>query len=41
MGESESLAERNARIYLYYIREEHTHFTEIAKEFDEEYSKKA
>jgi len=38
--ESENLTERDARIYLFYIREKHAHFVEVAKEIDEEYSKK-
>lgn len=38
-GESDKLTERDARIYLYYIREEHSHFVKIAEELDEEYSK--
>jgi hypothetical protein len=38
--ESENLTERDARIYLFYIREKHTHFVEVAKEIDEEYRKK-
>lgn len=38
--ENENLTERDARIYLFYIREKHTHFVEVAQEIDEEYGKK-
>lgn len=33
------MVEADARIYLFYIREEHKHFVEIAKEIDEDYEK--
>lgn len=32
------MEEIDARIYLFYLREEHKYFLEIAKEYDEEYS---
>ena len=38
-GEDDKLTEKDARIYLYYIREEHKRFVKIAEEIDEEYSK--
>ncbi|ABW68535.1 hypothetical protein [Desulfosudis oleivorans] len=38
--ENENMTERDARIYLFYIREKHVHFVEVAKEVDEEYTKK-
>ncbi len=38
-GENKTLTERDARIYLFYIREKHPHFIEIAKEIDGEYTK--
>jgi hypothetical protein len=34
------MSERDARIYLFYIRKNHSDFVEIAKEIDEEYNKK-
>ena len=39
-GKNESMEESDANIYLFYIREKHSHFVEIAKEIDEEYNKK-
>jgi len=38
--ENGNLTERDARIYLFYIREKHTYFVEATKEIDEEYRKK-
>ncbi len=37
---NERMEESDANIYLFYIREKHSHFVEIAKEIDEEYNKK-
>ncbi len=37
---NESMRESDARIYLFYIREQHSRFVKIAEELDEEYSKK-
>lgn len=31
------MTERDARVYHYYIEKEHSHFVEIAKEYDQEY----
>ena len=39
-GKHEIMNETSARIYLFYIREQHSHFVEIANEIDEEYNKK-
>ena len=39
-GEHDNMTEISARIYLFYIREQHLHFVEIANEIDEEYNKK-
>ena len=39
LKEDNNMSESDARIYLYYIREEHQHFKEIAKEVDDEYKK--
>ena len=39
LKENENMGESDARIYLFYIREQHAHFVEIAKEVDEEYNK--
>jgi hypothetical protein len=33
------LTDCDARIYLYYIREEHRHFVDIADEYDKEYNR--
>ena len=40
LDEKEHMKESDARIYLFYIREQHAHFVEIAKEVDKEYNKK-
>jgi len=39
-GNKSGLAEEDARIYYFYIREQHKHFVQIAKEIDEDYHKK-
>jgi hypothetical protein len=36
-GNGEQLLESDARIYCFYIKKQHQHFVEIAKEVDEEY----
>ena len=38
-GKSDQMNESDARIYLFYIREEHPHFVKIAEEIDEEYNR--
>jgi hypothetical protein len=40
LGDNDYMNEIDARIYLFYIREEHSHFVKIAEEIDEEYNKK-
>jgi hypothetical protein len=40
LGENRDMVESDARIYLYYIREKNSHFVQIAKGVDEEYTKK-
>ncbi len=40
LTENENMGESDARIYLFYLREQHSYFVEIAKEVDEEYNKK-
>ena len=39
-GDDSELSESDARIYHFYIREQHDHFEQIAKEIDEDYQEK-
>ena len=38
-GERKYMTERDARVYLYYIREVHKDFLKLSEEYDEEYNK--
>lgn len=39
-GDNTSLSDADARIYQFYVREQHNHFEELAKEIDEDYQEK-
>jgi hypothetical protein len=39
-GNVANMIEKDARIYSFYLREQHKHFAKIAEEIDEEYCKK-
>ncbi|MFO7579080.1 MAG: hypothetical protein R6W74_02565, partial [Nitrosomonas halophila] len=39
-GDDSSMSDADARIYHFYVREQHNHFEQIAKEIDDDYQEK-